>query len=109
MAIRCARVSCILLLSAVLAACGGVGEPAGPAPMPVPQPKPSPAMPAELSQSDAETTCLVRGARKFAIPLASVRVMNSKAVDAGYLVKLDVAGAERTCIIARDGFVRSLR
>ena len=86
-----------------------MGPSAPPAPTPVPQPKPGPAIPAELSQADAETTCLVQGARKFAVPLADVAVTEARAVDAGYLVRLDADGVSRTCIIAKDGFIRSLR
>lgn len=105
------RLAPALVISAFLSACGSMGGPSGPqpAPAPVPQPAPGPGMPAELSQADAEATCLVYGARKFGTALADVQVTASKAVDAGFLVKLNAAGTERTCIIAKDGFVRSLR
>lgn len=103
------RVAPILALSLALTACGTTMGPSGSAPVPTPQPKPGPTVPAELSQSDAETTCLVQSSRKFGVALADVRVTGAKSVDAGYLINLDAGGTARTCIIARDGFVRSLR
>jgi hypothetical protein len=66
-------------------------------------------VPAELSQKDAETTCLLQGSRKFSVPLKDIQVTGSKAVDAGFMVSLDAGGVPRSCIIAKDGFVRSLR
>jgi hypothetical protein len=66
-------------------------------------------VPAEFSQTDAEAACLLQGSRKFAVRLSDVAVTSSKAVDAGYLVKLRFGDTERSCIIAKDGFVRSLR
>lgn len=98
-------------LTLALAGCGSMMGPSAPAPgpTPVPQPKPGPVVPTELSKSDAEATCLVQAARKFGVPLKDAVVTSAKAVDAGYMVALDVGGTGRTCIIARDGFVRSLR
>ncbi|MFT3809031.1 MAG: hypothetical protein QM698_03870 [Micropepsaceae bacterium] len=100
-----------LALMLGLAGCGSVMEPSRPAPgpTPVPQPKPGPIVPAELSQADAEATCLVQASHKFGVPLKNAVVKSAKPVDAGYLVTLDVGGVARNCIIARDGFVRSLR
>ncbi len=101
----------VFMTCIALAACGSMGpsSPLPPGPTPVPQPKPGPVVPAELSQADAEATCLVQGARKFGLALADVSVSTAKPVDAGYLVRLNAAGSERTCIIAKDGFIRSLR
>lgn len=97
--------------SLALAGCGSMMGPSTPVPgpTPVPQPKPGPVVPAELSQSDAEATCLVQASRKFGVALKEAVVTSTKTVDAGYRVALDVGGVSRTCIIARDGFVRSLR
>lgn len=103
------RMAPIFAVSLMLGACGTLTGPSGSPSVPTPQPKPGPTVPAELSRSDAETTCLMQGSRKFGVPLADVRVTGSKVVDAGYLVSLDAGGAARTCIIAKDGFVRSLR
>jgi len=105
------RVALFSALSLTLAACGSMGspEPPIPGPTPTPAPKPGAVVPAELSQSDAETNCLLQGSRKFAVPLKDVQVTGSNPVDAGFMVKLSVSGTERSCIIAKDGFVRSLR
>jgi len=93
-----------------LAGCGTMTGPSSPSvPPPAPKPKPEPAVPAVLSQSDAEMTCLVQASRKFGVGLKDAVVVSSKTVDAGFMVSLDVGGTRRSCIIARDGFVRSLR
>lgn len=93
-----------------LAGCGTLSGPqAQPGPTPVPQPKPGPVVPAELSRSDVETTCLVQASRKFGVPLKEATVVSAKVVDAGFMVSMEVGGSPRSCIIARDGFVRSLR
>lgn len=106
------RVVSLATLSLMLAACGSTGgsaSPPMPMPAPTPAPKPGAIVPAELSQSDAETSCLLQGSRKFGVPLKDMDVSGSKTVDAGFLVKLKVAGVDRSCIITKDGFVRSLR
>ncbi len=105
------RTALVSSLTLALAACGTMGPPTAspPGPTPTPRPKPDQMVPAEFSQRDAETACLLQGSRKFAVPLSGVAVTSSKPVDAGYLVKLNFGGTERSCIIAKDGFVRSLR
>lgn len=106
------RMMLISAMAIALAACGTMNDTLSPPPAvspPTPMSKPASVMPAELSQKDAETACLLQGSRKFAVELSDVQVTESTPVDAGFLVSLKIGGAARTCIIAKDGFVRSLR
>lgn len=103
------KIALIAITSAALAACGTVGGGPPSPPAPIAQPKPGPPEPKPFSQSDAETACVVQGARKFALPIGDITVSESKPVDAGYRVRLNAGGVQRTCIIAKDGFIRSLR
>ena len=106
---RILRRSALFAVPLVLAGCGAMTGGPGAPPPPTPQPKPGPATPAPLNKGDAETTCLMQASRKFGVPFAEVQARETRAVDAGYLIRMDVAGTPRTCIVARDGFVRSLR
>lgn len=107
MTMKSLRRSALFAVPLILAGCGSLTG--GPAVPPTPQPKPGPATPAPLSQSDAEMTCLVQASRKFGVPFAEVQARETKPVDAGYRVKMDAGGTARTCIVAKDGFIRSLR
>lgn len=99
----------VCAIAVSLTACGTMG-PGSPGPS-IPTPAPKPAAPdlQPYSIKDAETACLMQGSRKFGVPISHIKIADSASVDAGYRIRMDAGGATRTCIIAKDGFVRSLR